>query len=490
MQATIQLSDRLLEERELVIYPRRFTEGVIRRLIINVPPRSGKSLLVSVVWPVWQMARNPHTRIIACSYGAALSSQHAAARRTLLEHPEVLKRWPKVAPRRDQRAKMELHNDYGGTIITTSVDGPITGKGGTCLIADDMQNPAEAASDAQREHALTFFRESLLSRLDNKGEATIVVVMQRLHMADLTALCLELGFVHVCLPAYTTERREMRFPKSGKVYIWEAEMPLWPAHEDREVLAQVERELGSDAFAAQYLQTPMPPGGGLFKMDQWQFYDQVPPEGSRPDVQAWDLALKGTATSDCVGAVVARIVGAAIHILEIVEQRMAFPETLNRILAMKARYPSSIVLIEDAANGPPAISELQRRISPVLAVPAQGGKEARAQAAAVSLGAGNLFLPRYRDLSGTIIPGREWVPEFITTCGQFPKGKRDDVVDALSHLVLWVWANPAVVPCGEFSTPPPTIGDLQRMKMPEHLRRYFDENHERKRRRLYSMQDR
>jgi hypothetical protein len=161
-----------------------------------------KSLLVSVFWPTWEWIRYPSRRWIFASYSEALSLKHSLDRRTLLQSDWYQARWGVTMQlASDQNVKGEFQNTQRGVMIATSVSGSITGKGGDRIVVDDLHNPQQAESEAQRETALTYFRQTLSTRLDHQRTGATVVVMQRLHERDLSAVCLELGYTHVCLPA-------------------------------------------------------------------------------------------------------------------------------------------------------------------------------------------------------------------------------------------------------------------------------------------------
>ena len=171
------------------------------RLLINLPPQYMKSLLVSVFWPVWEWIPSPSRRWICVSYSDSLSLKLSLDRRTLVQSEWYQARWGHtVQLSSDQNVKGEFRNTRQGVMVATSVGGSVTGKGGDRIIVDDLHNPHQADSDAQREAALRFFRETLSTRLDTPKTGAVVVVMQRLHEADLSARCLELEYRHLCLP--------------------------------------------------------------------------------------------------------------------------------------------------------------------------------------------------------------------------------------------------------------------------------------------------
>ncbi len=139
-------------------YLEAVTAGDIRRLVINIPPRHGKSLLVSVLWPCWEWIQHPSTRWLFVSYSDQLASRHSLDRRRLLRSDWYRTRWGhQIRLTQDQHAKREFHNTRRGMMVATSVGGSITGKGGNRLVMDDPHNPLQAESDVQRAQAIDFF---------------------------------------------------------------------------------------------------------------------------------------------------------------------------------------------------------------------------------------------------------------------------------------------------------------------------------------------
>jgi predicted phage terminase large subunit-like protein len=399
-----------------------------------------KSLLVSVLWPTWEWQRRPGGRWIFASYADSLATKHSVDRRTVLQSAWYQTRWGnQVQLATDQNVKSEFQNTTRGVMLATSVGGSVTGKGGDRIVVDDLHNPLQAESEAQRDTALAYFRQTLSTRLDNKKTGAIVVVMQRLHERDLSALCQELGFVHVCLPAEAETRTEIRFPGSDRIQLRELGDLLWPAREGREELDTQKRLLGSAAYAAQYQQQPAPAGGAMFLRKWFRYYDEQP---ALPEVaQSWDMAFKDKADNDYVVGLVAGRRNGDIYFLDRVKGQWGFSESCRQVEALKRRYPnSSTILIEDAANGPAIIDALHHRIAGIIAVHPQGGKLARAQAAQPQVEAGNVYLPNPRPY-GHLLPEREWVDDFLHQITMFPYGAHDDDVDAFTQLLVR-WQQP------------------------------------------------
>ena len=199
--------------------------GEIRRLIINIPPRMTKSLLVSVAWPCWEWIEAPAQRWIFCSYAGSLSTMHSLVRRNLIASPWYQERWGRrVRLKADQNQKSEFENTASGRMTATSITGATTGKGGNRLVLDDPQDPRQAASDLERQAAIDFYTGTLSTRLDDRRRGAIVLIMQRLHEQDLTGYILstETGWTHLSLPMRAEKRTEVSYPRSGRTKMRQA----------------------------------------------------------------------------------------------------------------------------------------------------------------------------------------------------------------------------------------------------------------------------
>ncbi|MBM3618425.1 MAG: terminase, partial [Alphaproteobacteria bacterium] len=168
-------------------------KGEIRRLIINIPPRSLKSIAISVAWPAFLLGHDPSRRIIGASYAASLSIKHSLDCRAIVQSAWYRRIFPDTVLSEVQNEKHKFATTRHGHRIATSVGGSITGEGGDILILDDPQNPAQAMAEATRHHAAEWFDQTFLSRLDDKRKGAIVVVMQRLHDDDLTGHLMRKG---------------------------------------------------------------------------------------------------------------------------------------------------------------------------------------------------------------------------------------------------------------------------------------------------------
>jgi len=396
----------------------------IRRLIVNIPPRHCKSLLTTVFFPCWVWTTEPHARFICSSYADSLSIKHSLDRRTLLSSPWYQSLWgDQVSFREDANLKSEFQNDARGHMIATSTGGSITGKGADFIVCDDPHNPLQALSEAERLTALRHFDITLSTRLDQPKKGAIVVIMQRLHEDDLTGhLISGAGWDQLVLPAEAEVEETRKFPVSGRVHMRKPGELLWEERFDRKVLDQAKVRLGSYAYAGQYQQRPSPLEGGILQRAWWRRYEAIPPRFDEV-IQSWDLAFKETKTSDYVVGQVWGRVGANKYLLDQVRRRMSFSETVQAMRALSAKWPQATAkLVEDKANGPAIINVLKNQLSGIIAVTPQGSKEARAQAGAPEVEAGNYYIPK-----------NSLGDEFIEECAAFPNGSHDDQVDAWSQ---------------------------------------------------------
>jgi predicted phage terminase large subunit-like protein len=438
--------DAIVEHLEAITY------GHIRNLIINVPPRHMKSLLVSVFWPAWEWIRWPHRRWLYSSYSGNLSLRDSVHCRRLIESPWYQQHWcDRFALTSDQNTKGRFDNDRAGYRIATSVGGSVTGEGGDRIVCDDPHNVKEVESDGVRLSTNNWFDVVWSTRVNDPKATAKVVVMQRCHQQDLTGHLLEQGgWELLSLPAeYEGSRRSTSIGWSDPRK--EHGELLWPEQFPHKELDDLKRSMGSYAAAGQLQQRPSPAGGGLLQRHWFRFFqvrgDNLPPVAVRmPDgteelipavelsgveemIQSWDCAFKDLETSDYVVCQIWGRLGSAFFLLDQVRRRMNLPDTMKCLRVMTNKWPTSVAkLIEDKANGPAVIQMLYREIPGLLPVNPSGGKAARAAAISPLIEAGNIYLPHPHYAP--------WVHDFIEECAAFPNGAHDDQVDAMTQALL------------------------------------------------------
>lgn len=436
-------------------YLQAVTDGQIKRLLINMPPRNLKSVTATVMYPCWTWINNPYKRFISVSYADELSKRHNMDRRTVIESNWYQKNWSNNFTLKDDlNTQRRFANDKEGFMFSTSINGKLTGDGGDIIILDDPHNPKKAESDAERQQALDFFKMTLPSRLNDKKNGAIIVIMQRLHEEDISGYILskELGYEHLCLPAEAEEKTIIQLPISKKEIIREKGDILNPKREGKEELEQLKRDMGSYAFSGQYQQNPVPAGGGMFKKWWWRYWkpkgmDLPPvrvkneqgeyviinaidlPDKFSEEAQSWDMSFKSNKDNDFVAGGVWGKKDADRFMIDIVKERMEFTESLDAIRKLTRQYPNAKrKLVEDKANGPAVISMLKHEISGLIPInPGADSKEARAFAVTPIVESGNVYLPH-----PMIAP---WVDDFINNCAKFPKCAHDDDVDQMTQIL-------------------------------------------------------
>ena len=240
----------------------------ITRLVINMPPRSLKSVCVSVAWPAWLLGQNPSSRIIAASYASSLSVKHSLDCRLTVGSAWYQRIFPETVISRDQNEKHKFMTTKRGYRLASSVGGSTLGEGGNFLIIDDPLNPMQAMNKQWRGHVNQWFEHTFATRLDDKRKGAIVLVMQRLHQHDLSGYLLgKPGWEHLCLPAVAVKREIYDMGRFLKVR--EHGELLHAQREDIQLIERAKVELGSSAFASQYQQQPLAEEGQMVKA--WWF---------------------------------------------------------------------------------------------------------------------------------------------------------------------------------------------------------------------------
>jgi len=273
----------------------RQRQGKRLRKIINLPPRSLKSIIVSVALPAWLMGHDPAVKIIVVSYADDLARKFSRDFRTIVTADWYRELFP--AMKLGKNTETEIATTQGGYRIAASTGGVLTGRGANLIILDDPIKPQDAESEVARPKNNHWFDKTLFARLDSKQHGSIILVMQRLHQNDLSGHLIEKGgFDLIALPARAISDERWRLP-DGRIHRRKAGQALHPERESLEVLAEIEASQGSRVFQAQYQQAPVPAEGNLFKA-AWIRYGDHPPLDQMEIVQSWDTATGIGAKND------------------------------------------------------------------------------------------------------------------------------------------------------------------------------------------------
>ncbi len=409
--------------------------GTTKRLIVNVAPRSLKSHCTQVAFVASLLGHDPSAQIICASYAQDLSNKHASDCRILMTS-RMYKSTFRTRLSSTRPALNELVTTRQGFRLATSVGGVLTGRGADYLIIDDPSKPEEAISDVERKRVNDWFDHTVLSRLNDKQEGRIVIIMQRLHEDDLVGhLMKQGGWELLRFPAIAEEDETYTIPDGfgGSTTFSRCKgEALHPERESLEILEVLKNSMGSYYFAAQYQQSPAPLEGGIVKRSWFKTYSPLTrPASFNCVVQSWDTANKATEISNYSVCTTWGRIGKSLYLLHVLRQRLDYP-TLKRTVVEHARlWGASTVLIEDKASGTQLIQELlHERMHSVKRYEPKPGfdKVQRMFACSNMFENGFVYLPEKA----------EWLAEYIHELLVFPNGKYDDQVDSTSQTLDWL----------------------------------------------------
>jgi len=395
----------------------RIADGESRFVIIELPPRHGKSLSGTESFPSFYLAKNPDKRVIATSYSDSLARKFGRLNRDkITEHGHLF--GVKVSKENRSTNDWSIEGRAGG-MIATGIGGSITGQGADLLMIDDpFKNATEANSPTIRKKVWDEWESTLSTRLHTN--ASVVVIMTRWHEDDLVARLLQnkaREWTRIRLPAIAEEDDLL-----GRA-IGEALCPELGYDEEWAKTKKI--EVGSRTWDALFQQRPAPGEGAMIKRNQIKFYTVLPSGVENDVLESWDLTFKDSVGADSVSGQKWGRLGADMYLIDRVNDVMDFTATLAAIRAFNAKHRSNRILIEDKANGPAVISTLKREIPGIIPVEPIGTKIARVSAIAPYWEAGNVYLP-----DPSIAP---WVFDFIEQIVSFPFAAHDDDVDAMSQ---------------------------------------------------------
>lgn len=440
-------------------------DGQIKRLIINCPPRIGKSNTVSVAFPAWTWAQpdqtptsGPGVPFLYASYADKLSLRDSVKCRRLIESPWYKKRWgDRFQLTTDQNTKSRFTNDKAGDRLITSIGAGVTGEGGNIICIDDPNAANDVESEATTQTTIDWWTTAMPTRLNNAEKGAFVIIQQRLGEDDLTGHILEHeseGWVHLCLPARFEPERSFHTVLGWKDPRTEPGELLWPERFSESYLKRLEVTMGPFTFAGQMQQRPEPKGGGIIKRDWWKLWepDSYPPMDFV--LGCLDTAYTEDTMNDASGMIVwgifsgdakARTTQISGPDGELLRHDSTNSEFAPQVMCMYAwdmhlelhelvvkvaqtctRMKVDLLLIENKASGISVAQEIRRlywreRFGVELFDPKSQDKTAR------------LYSVQHLFAEGIIHgPERPWMDRVITQVGQFPKGKRDEFVDLTS----------------------------------------------------------
>lgn len=395
------------------------------RLIITMPPRSGKSELVSRRFPAFALGRNPELQIIATSYSSDLSQRFNRDVQRVIDDEKYFDLFPNTRlsnsrVRTDSRGSYIRTSDlfeivgHAGAYRSCGVGGGITGQGADILIIDDpIKDRAQAGSKTIRDSIWDWYTSTAYTRLSPGGG--VIVMATRWHTDDLIGRLIQrMGegdtFRIVNYPAIAEHDELHR--KAGEA--------LHPERYPLSTLLQIKKTIGSRDWEALYQQHPVPDGGALFKLEWFRRWtaSSLPPEFDHT-LMSWDMTFKDSKNSDYVVGQVWGKKGPNFYLLDQVRGQWDFVKTKEMVRVLAQKWPRVVrKLVEDKANGSAVISELKSTVSGFVPITPTESKEARASSVTPYFEAGNVFIPE-----DSAAP---WVPHYVSELLEFPAGSHDD----------------------------------------------------------------
>ena len=406
--------------------------GENRRLLITQPPRSLKSICASVAFPAWALGHDPTQRFLCVSYSEGLANEFTRQFRMVTESEWYRRVFPGMRLKTETRT--EAITTRGGGRVALSVGGSITGRGADFIIIDDPLKAEDGASETARTRVIDWYHGTLSTRLNDKEQGVIILVMQRLHQEDLAGFVIERGGWHeLNLPAIATDDQavpvgpdEMYHRKEGSI--------LHPERESRETLERIKAEIGSLQFSHNTSRAPFRPkatsssasGSGPMTLPPLA----VPGSGS---CKAGTSATTTDERNDWSVCTTWAIKQKKFYLLDVWRDQVEFPALRRKIIDHALSYQVQTVLIEKAGPGLQLVQEPRNDQTPGFPWPTgivpEGDKWMRMEAQTPRFEAGHVLLPEEAP----------WLADFLDELLTFPRGRHDDQVDSVSQFLKWAW---------------------------------------------------
>jgi len=406
--------------------------GKTTRLIINVPPRSLKSLSLNA-FVAFLLGQDPSAQLICVSYSQDLANRHALDCRTILTSSFYQKLFPHTRLSPYRQSVQEFMTTRQGCRLSTSVGGVLTGRGADYLIVDDPLKADEALSDTRRKSANDWFDNTFYSRLNDKKTGRIIIIMQRLHEDDLVGHVLGLGehWTVIRFPAIAQqdETHVIQTPYGPQCFQRRAGEPLHPEREPLEVLNRIREVQGEYNFAGQYQQEPAPLGGGMVNLAWFRTYTSAElPSKFEQKIQSWDTANKPTELNDFSVCTTWGAMGRDLYLLDVYRKRLGYSELKRAVREQAAAFNATTILVEDEASGTQVIQELVAEgVHAIKGYKPNANKVMRLHSVSSTIENGFVHIPEKAP----------WLAEFLHELTTFPKGKYYDQVDSTSQALDW-----------------------------------------------------
>ena len=411
------------------------------RLCLNMPPRHSKSKIFNVMGATWLWSQYP-IKAVSISHTFDLAKTMNEGRWAIINSPKFKELYNinTIANTKDS-----IIDDRGGQLYSQNRNA-LTGYGGDMIINDDLTNAMTAYKDmTEMQNAWDYYQNTMPSRINDVNKSVIFNIQQRLGINDITGHILKERdlrnrYIFISLPARFSKETYLVCPVSGRVIHYNKGDGLWS--ERFGDYRQIEAEVGESVFRTQYLQEPRATDQAIINESMIVVKNQTEvPTIEQADMiyASHDFPVKDKETSDYLGSTLAYKVDNVLYIVDSLEKHMNFPSSINYVEALDRMYPSIVQIIEDKANGSPILQQLQGKLAGLQAYnPATASKSMRLESASVYMGNVVFVANQFDKLT------QEWqlsdnLNKLILRLYEFPMVEHDDIVDAFSMLVNFVF---------------------------------------------------
>lgn len=393
------------------------------RLLINIPPRHLKSFTAAICLPAFAIGKNPRLKIAVAVYGEELARQHMRPLTQIMDDRWYRATFPEVQIA--SRKGNVLTTSLGGNIRYVSVGGAFTGLGINLLIIDDVLKAQDAASSAVRSTAERYVRETAFTRFDDQRRSRVIAISQRLHPYDISWALAEQGFEHINLPSVAHE--DVKLPTyGGKVVTWRTG-ELLSSRFPHDVLDRLKRQMGTSAFLAQYMQTPMFSDSMIVDFARLKFEEPFARKDLEYIVMSVDPAVKVSENCDYSAITIFGLVKGKWCLVHAVEKRLEFTDLKALTASLAKEWAADQILIEDCHTGMALWDELRAKQIGSIVWPPDGDKAERLSVAVDRFYSGEVVFPRISQL----------VEPLFAQFRNFPEG-HDDLLDSVTQFVAWM----------------------------------------------------
>lgn len=400
----------------------KIASGELKRVIINIAPRHGKSHIMSYLFPAWFMGKFPDKKIIMASHTADLAVDFGRKVRNLVADKEYQKIFPDVTLQADSKASGRWGTNHAGEYYACGVGGALAGRGAHLCIIDDPHSEQEAktGNPAVFDSAYEWYQSGPRQRLMPGG--AICLIMTRWGKRDLTGRILDNMMRNEGSDQWEVIELPMELP-SGE--------PLWPDFWSKKDIELLKNTLDTRYWMAQYQQQPTSEGAAIIKREWWRKWEDEDPPQCEYIIQSWDTAFEKSTRADFSACTtwgvfyhddVNGVKQANIILLDAYKERMEFPELKKLAQEKYKEFEPDNLLIEKKASGAPLIYELRAMGLLVSEVVPTKDKITRLNAVADLFSSGMVWAPETR-----------WAEAVIEETADFPVGEHDDYVDSMTQ---------------------------------------------------------